>query len=76
MRTAPDYLGTGRGRAMLSHIVEEARGRGLARLALETGTGTAFDPAIALYRGHGFSACGPFADYRETDFNQFFAIDL
>jgi putative acetyltransferase len=76
MRTAPAYLKTGRGRTILAHIVEEARGRGLARLALETGTGAAFEPAITMYHRHGFSDCAPFAAYVATDFNRFMAIDL
>jgi len=76
MRTAPDYLKTGRGRTMLAHIVEEARGRGMSRLALETGSGPAFDPAIAMYASHGFAPCDAFAGYRETEFNRFMARDL
>ncbi|TPG10412.1 GNAT family N-acetyltransferase [Sphingomonas oligophenolica] len=76
MRSAPAYLGTGRGRAMLAHIIEEARAKGLAWVALETGSGAAFDPAIGLYRAHGFTACAPFAAYRATDFNRFMALDL
>ena len=76
MRTATDYLKSGRGRTMLAHIVEEARGRGLTRLALETGSGPAFDPAITMYARHGFTPCDAFAGYRETEFNQFMAIDL
>jgi putative acetyltransferase len=76
MRTAPDYLKTGRGRTMLAHIVEEARGRGMSRLALETGSGPAFDPAIAMYASHGFAPCDTFAGYRETEFNRFMAMDL
>ncbi|MDE0878843.1 MAG: GNAT family N-acetyltransferase [Sphingomonas bacterium] len=76
MRTATDNKNSGRGRTMLAHIIEEARGRGLTRLALETGSGPAFEPAIAMYARHGFTPCDAFAGYRETAFNRFMAIDL
>ena len=76
MRTAPTYLGQGHGRAMLAHLVAEARVAGLTRLSLETGSGEPFDSALALYRSHGFVACDPFADYVATDFNQFLTFDL
>lgn len=76
MRTAAPYLGTGRGRLMLAHIVGAARAKGLSRIALETGSGAAFDPAIALYRTHGFVACPPFGDYQETAFNRFMTLTL
>ena len=76
MRTVPDRLGEGHGRAMLRHIIAEARGRGMAALSLETGSGPAFEPALALYRSEGFVPCGPFADYRATDFNRFMTLKL
>ena len=56
---------------MLAHIVGEARERGLERLSLETGSGPAFEPALALYRAHGFTDCDPFADYRPDPFSRF-----
>ena len=76
MRAAPERLGQGHGRAMLLHLIAEARAAGMTRLALETGSGAAFEPALALYRAHGFVDCGPFADYHATDFNQFLSLDL
>lgn len=76
MRTVPARLGEGHGRAMLVHLVSEAKAAGLTRLALETGSGAAFEPALALYRAHGFVDCAPFADYVATDFNQFLMLDL
>ncbi len=65
MRSAQAYRGTGVGKALLAHIVAEARRRGYARLSLETGAEDAFVPARELYASHGFTACAPFADYRE-----------
>ena len=76
MRAAPAARGTGVGRAMLSHIVMEARKRGYARLSLETGTATLHAPAIALYRSAGFIPCGAFADYQPSPHNQFLALNL
>jgi putative acetyltransferase len=76
MRAAPAALGTGVGRAMLDHIVAEARRRGYARLSLETGTAVLHAPAIALYRSAGFVSCAAFADYAPSPHNQFMTLDL
>jgi putative acetyltransferase len=76
MRTHPDYLRRGVGAAMLEHIIGEARMRGLRMLSLETGSGPAFDPALALYRKRGFVTGEPFADYARSDFNQFLHLGL
>lgn len=67
MRTAPDHLRSGVGAAILAHIITAARGRGMKRLSLETGTGEAFEPAHALYRRFGFTPCDAFADYPKDD---------
>ena len=71
MRTHPDHLRKGVADGLLMHIIAEARARGLTIVHLETGTGPAFEPALALYRKHGFVAGPAFADYRPSDFNQF-----
>jgi putative acetyltransferase len=63
MRTATAHLRRGVARAMLEHIVDEARRRGYRRLWLETGSVAAFEPAHRLYASCGFAFCGPFADY-------------
>ena len=76
MRAAPAARGTGVGRAMLEHIVTEARKRGYARLSLETGTAALHAPAIALYRSAGFVSCGAFAEYKPSPHNQFLCLDL
>jgi putative acetyltransferase len=76
MRAAPAARGTGVGRAMLDHIVTEARRRGYKRLSLETGTVALHAPAIALYRSAGFVSCGAFADYEPSPHNQFLSLDL
>ena len=71
MRTADALLRRGVAARMLDHIIDEARRRGLARLSLETGSGAAFEPAIALYRRYGFDDCAPFADYKPDPFSRF-----
>lgn len=76
MRTHPDYLRRGVGAAVLEHIMGEARRRGLTRLSLETGSGPAFDAAIALYVRYGFESGDVFADYVGSAFNQFMHLDL
>ena len=65
MRTAANQRRKGVARAMLEHIVAEARARSYARLSLETGSMAAFLPARRLYEGFGFTYCAPFADYTD-----------
>lgn len=76
MRTHPDHLRKGVARALLEHIIGEARARGITRISLETGSGPAFDPALTLYRTRGFVAGEAFSDYVRSDFNQFMHLDL
>jgi len=76
MRTHPNHVRRGVGRALLEHIIAEARRRGMRRLSLETGSGPAFDAALALYRSRGFVSGGPFAEYTKSEFNQFLHLDL
>jgi putative acetyltransferase len=76
MRTDPEHLRQGVARVLLEHIILEARSRGLRRLSLETGVGTAFEPALALYRKRGFADGEPFADYQPSAFNQFLHLSL
>lgn len=70
MRTHPDFLRQGCAAALLETIIAHARAEGLTTLSLETGTGPAFEPALALYRRRGFVNGLAFADYVLTDFNQ------
>lgn len=65
MRTPRALRRRGAGRAMLLHILDQARALGLSRLSLETGSMDAFLPAQALYASVGFGFCGPFGDYVE-----------
>jgi putative acetyltransferase len=76
MRTHPNHVRRGAARALLEHIIAEARERGVRRLSLETGSGPAFDAALALYRSRGFVNGGPFAEYTKSEFSQFLHLDL
>jgi putative acetyltransferase len=76
MRVADPFLGRGFGRAMLEHLVAEARTRGLKTLLLETGSGPAFAPALHLYESAGFVRCDPFDGYVEDSFSIFMRRDI
>jgi putative acetyltransferase len=76
MRTDPRHLRRGVATRMLEHLLALARSRGYRRVSLETGTGEAFEPALALYRRHGFVNGPAFGDYRASEFNQFLHLDL
>lgn len=76
MRTHPDFLRLGVGAALLATIIAAARARGMPRLSLETGSGPAFEPALALYRRHGFKDGLVFSTYEQSSFNQFLHLDL
>ena len=51
MRVADAFLGKGAGRAMLEHIVAEARAMGIGTLWLETGSTDAFVPGPLAFQG-------------------------
>ena len=69
MRADPVWRGKGAGRAMLDHLLAEARARGYRRVSLETGRPEAFLPARRLYEANGFTECPPFGDYVADDFS-------
>lgn len=76
MRVADAFLGKGAGRAMLEHIVSEARRAGMTSLWLETGSVGAFVPALKLYESAGFTRCGPFEGYTDDPFSVFMTRTL
>jgi putative acetyltransferase len=76
MHTAAEERGRGVGRAMVDHLLGEARIRGYRRVSLETGTTEAFAAARSLYAGAGFTPCGPFGDYRPSPDNAFMTLAL
>jgi putative acetyltransferase len=76
MRTHPDHLRKGVAARLLTHIIAQARARGINRLSLETGSGAAFGPALALYRSHGFADGEAFSTYQPNPFSIFLHLDL
>jgi putative acetyltransferase len=76
MRTPAKLRRRGAGRAVLTHILAEARARGYTRLSLETGSMAEFKPAQKLYSSFGFSYCGPFGSYKEDPYSTFMTLEL
>ena len=76
MRVDDRFRGTGVGRALLRHIVQDARERGMTSLWLETGSTAEFLPAQRLYESEGFVACGPFEGYALDPFSLFMTRTL
>lgn len=76
MRTPAKLRRSGAGRALLQHLIREACSRGYQKLYLETGRHPAFEPAHSLYRSAGFTPCGPFGDYPNSDFSVFMSLSL
>lgn len=76
MRTPGALRRRGAGRALLAHLIDEARSRGYKRLSLETGSMDAFQPAWRLYESFGFTYCGPFADYKPDPNSVFMTLAL
>lgn len=76
MRTPAALRRVGAGRAVLNHILDEARRRGYTRLSLETGSAETFAAAHRLYESAGFIPCGPFGDYTLDPYSVFLTLDL
>ena len=76
MRTPSRLRRRGAGRAVLEHILAEARARGYKRLSLETGSMEEFKPAQKLYESFGFSYCEPFGPYKEDPYSKFMTLEL
>jgi putative acetyltransferase len=76
MRTVRTHRRNGVARAMLAHIMAEARRRRYTRLSLETGSAPAFEPACRLYLSSGFTYCAPFAQYTDDPNSVYLATTL
>jgi putative acetyltransferase len=76
MRTPTALRRRGAGRAVLNHILAEARRRGYKRLSLETGPAQTFHAAHQLYQSVGFQHCGPFGDYKLDPYSVFMTVEL
>jgi len=76
MRVAEGQAGKGYGAALLVFLIGEARRRGYWRVSLETGSGAAFEAALALYQKHGFIEGEEFGGYSKTEFSRLFHLKL
>ncbi len=76
MRTPATLRRRGAARALLTHIISEAKARGYERLSLETGSMEAFKPAQRLYESFGFQYCAPFGEYAEDSNSVFMSVQL
>lgn len=76
MRTPASARRSGAGRALLAHLLDEARRRGYTELFLETGRQAAFLPAHTLYRSMGFTDCGAFGDYVDVGNSVYMTLRL
>lgn len=72
MHTVEEARGQGVAAAIVDHLLDEARARGLERVSLETGSQDAFALARALYASAGFEPCGPFGSYEDVPTSAFF----
>jgi putative acetyltransferase len=63
MHVLAEARGRGLSKAMLDHLLNEARKDGCQRLSLETGVQPTFVAARALYGRAGFTDCPPFEGY-------------
>lgn len=69
MRATPAFRGKGAGRALLEHLIDEARARGYRWLGLETGRTVEFADARRLYERYGFRECDAFNGYTSDEFS-------
>jgi putative acetyltransferase len=76
MRTASAHVRKGVARAVVRHIIAEAKRRRYRRLSLETGSMAAFEPARQLYTACGFAYCEPFDDYVNDPNSVFMTLEL
>ena len=76
MHTAEACRRNGVARAILLHVIDAARSRGMSRLSLETGSRPYFEPARALYRSVGFVECPPFGEYVHDPNSVFMSLEL
>jgi putative acetyltransferase len=76
MRVALVHLRQGVGRAILDHLLAQARAVGMSRVSLETGANDAFAAARSMYERAGFMPCAPFGEYTLTDFNRCYSLAL
>ena len=76
MHTREIARGRGIGQAVLNHVIQAAREKGMKELYLETGTADYFSAAIRLYARMGFKDCPAFASYVANPESKFMRLSL
>ncbi|NPD04066.1 GNAT family N-acetyltransferase [Nocardioides sp. zg-1308] len=76
MRTDPRLRGRGIASALLAHVLDDARSRGVERVSLETGSMAFFEAARTFYARAGFEPCPPFGPYVEDPMSTFMTLAL
>jgi GNAT superfamily N-acetyltransferase len=70
MYVRPQFRGMGLAKAMLDHLADHARDRGVVLLRLETGIHQ--HAAIGLYEREGFRPIPPFGEYKDDPLSRFY----
>lgn len=76
MHTLSEHRGKGLGRAMLQHLIDEARAAGATSVWLETGSEPGFAAARRMYETAGFEYCPPFGPYVKDPLSVFMTRSL
>ena len=76
MRVSNAFRRRGVAATLLTFMLNEAKASGAKTVNLETGSMDFFIPARTLYARHGFSECGPFADYKADANSVFMTLSL
>ena len=76
IRVADKHRKKGMGEKIISHLITEAKKIGIKRLSIETGAGEFFSPARKLFKKFGFTACKPFAHYKEDPNSCYFDLEI
>lgn len=76
MHVAQAARGRGVGKSLLVAMLDDAKGRGIARISLETGSGADHAAARAVYAGAGFAPCGPYASYTDDPLSTFMTLAI
>ena len=70
MYVRPQLRGLGMAKALLTHLAEHVRARGVGLLRLETGIHQ--HAAIGLYEREGFRPIPPFGEYKDDPLSRFY----
>ena len=76
MRTHPQHLRQGVATHLLDYLLKIAKHSNYEKVSLETGKDSHFDAAIHLYKKFGFVEGQAFAEYNESEYSQFFHLNL